>query len=672
VTAVNAQLAPGVYYQTVDAGAPAITPLRTDITGFVGIAERGPIDLPVPIQSWRQFASWFGELSGAGYLAYAVRAFFENGANRCWVIRVASKDAAAGATASSVLVASAAGPVWSIRASSEGTWGDDLAFTMRERNPAQVIAIDTDPDGAFTTVPSTSGFRRATHVRISQTGATAPQWRVVSSVDPHRGRLYWRHPESSRRLPYDGPLKGFDLTTPIVVRSVEYALAVYEAGRLIRFYDGLSLIPEDEGYGPARLYPPRPTFDMATGAFVARAPEPVVIHELRTDLSDIRGLDVDPGRVLRGAGGRDGLAALTVRDFIGEPVAIDDGPDAVADKRRGLRALEEVSEVALLAVPDAQVRPIDVHPIAPPEPCVPDPCVANSPADVVPAQPTFGEQPPTFTSEELFRIQSEMVLQCELKRDRFALLDAPIDASSDPLGGIRRIVEWRSRFDSKYTALYFPWIRVLDPLTGGEPTRLVPPSGHVAGAVAGTDLAIGVHKAPANRRIEWAVDVSVAIDEERHGILNSAGINALVATGGRGLRIQGARTMSSDPDWRFVNVRRLISMIEKALEVALQWAVFEPNEALTRARATMSITIFLLGLHEAGMLAGATPDESFVVKCDLDNNPEAERELGRLVVEIGVAPSKPFEFVLLRVGRVRDSLEVRDSAEMFGIGGLEG
>jgi uncharacterized protein len=114
-----------------------------------------------------------------------------------------------------------------------------------------------------------------------------------------------------------------------------------------------------------------------------------------------------------------------------------------------------------------------------------------------------------------------------------------------------------------------------------------------------------------------------------------------------------------------------MSMIEKTLEAALQWAVFEPNEALTRARVTMSITFFLLGLHEAGMLAGATPEESFVVRCDLDNNPQSERDLGRLIVEIGVAPSKPFEFIVVRVGRVNDAIEVTDATGAFSAGGLE-
>jgi phage tail sheath protein FI len=667
---VNGLLAPGAYYQTVDAGAPPVTPFRTDITGFVGIAERGPIDMPVPIQSWRQFASWFGDLTGAGYLAYAVRAFFENGGRRCWVVRVASRDAAAGAAPSSVDVGTAGGPVWRIRASSEGTWGDALSFALRERNPGGVISSSTDPDGTFTEVPSTSGFGRGTHVRISQDGAPS-SWKVVSHVDPHQRRLYWIHPDHWRRFPYDRPLTGFDLGAPIVIRSVEYTLAVYQAGRLIRFYEGLSLIPENDVYGPRRLAPPKPRLDSSTGEFVARPPEPVVIEELRTDLMDLRGLEVTPDEELIARGGRDGLAALEVRDFIGEPLAIDDGPDAVAYKKRGLRAFEEISEIALLAVPDGQVRPGEIHPLAPPEPCEPDPCVTNPPPEAIRLPLALPELPPTFGSEELFRIQSEMILQCELKRDRFAVLDPPFDAATNRLAGIRSILDWRARFDSKYGALNFPWVKVVDSLSELEPTRLVPPSGHIAGAIAATDLAIGVHKAPANRRMEWAVDASFSIDQDAHGVLNSAGINALLTTGGRGLRVMGARTISSYPDWRFVNVRRLISMIEKTLEAALQWAVFEPNEALTRARATMSVTFFLLGLHEAGMLAGATPEESFFVQCDLDNNPPSERDLGLLIIEIGVAPSKPFEFIVVRVGRVNDAIEVTDSTGAFSSGGLE-
>lgn len=657
---MTAPRTPGVYYQTVDAGTPSVTPFRTDITGFVGLSQRGPIDVPVPVQSWRQFESWFGEFIGGGYLAYAVRAFFENGGQRCWVVRVASADTIIGAAPSGVVLASAAGPVWRVRASSAGTWGDALAFTVRERNPGQAITTETEADGRYSVVANTTGFERGTHVRVSQAGA-ATAWKVVASVDPHLGRLYWTHPDQSGRLPSDGPLTGFDLAAPVVVRSVEYALVVHEAGRLVRFYDGLSLTPQHERYGPLRLAPPRPIVDAATGAFVAPPPEPIVIEELRTDLTDMRGLDVDPARVLGATGGRDGLASLSVADFIGQPVAPGDGPDAVAAKRRGLRALEDITEVALLAVPDAQVRAVEVNPVSVREPCVPDPCVDSLPPPPVRRPPGAAEQPPMFGLDDLFRIQSEMVLQCELKRDRVALLDPPLATADSRLEGIRGVVEWRARFDSTYAAIYYPWVRVVDPLAGGARSRLVPPAGHVAGAIAGTDLADGVHRAPANRRIDWSVDASVAISDAEHGILNGAGVNVLRASAGRGLRVQGARTVASDPAWRFLNVRRLMIMVERALEAALEWVVFEPNEALTRIRVTMSVTIFLLGLHEAGMLAGATPEESFFVKCDLGNNPAATRNRGQVIVEIGLAPAKPFEFVVLRVGRVRDALEISEA-----------
>jgi phage tail sheath protein FI len=657
--------APGVYYQTVDAGAPEVTPFRTDIAGFVGLAERGPIDTPVPVQSWRQFASWFGSFTPYAFLAYAVRGFFENGGRRCWIVRVASRDEGVGAVVASAAVANAGGDAWRVRASSEGTWGNTLRCTLEERHPAQVTATSTSPDGAYSVVPSVTGFGRGTHVHIRQAGAPA-SWKVVADVDPHERRVYWVHPDRRRRLPYDSPLPVSSGSAPVLLDSVEYVLSVTENGRLIRFYEGLTMIPESAGYAPTRLAAVTFKVDPSSGPARPSPPEPVVVEDLRADPTDLRGLDVDLNRPFALTGGHDGLAALAVRDFYGEPIAPDDGPVAVAYKRRGLRALEDVSEVAVLAIPDAQVRPIAINPISPVPPCEPDPCVDNPPPQAPPFDRSPAEQPPAFGSEEMFRIQSEMVLQCELKRDRFALLDPPFEAARDAPAGMRDVLDWRARFDSKFAALYFPWLRVVEPISGAQDlTRAVPPSGHVAGVYAATDLDVGVHHAPANRRLAWTVDATADLDDARHGILNTAGVDAIRTTDGRGLRVLGARTTSSDPTWRFVNVRRLMSMIEKALGTALQWAVFEPNDVITRARITMSITIFLLGLHEAGMFAGATPDESFLVRCDLDTNPPAERDLGHLIAEISVAPSKPFEFVLVRVGRVGDSLEVTDAADAF-------
>ena len=191
----------------------------------------------------------------------------------------------------------------------------------------------------------------------------------------------------------------------------------------------------------------------------------------------------------------------------------------------------------------------------------------------------------------------------------------------------------------------------------------MPPSGHVAGVVAGTDLEVGVHQAPANRRIEWAVDASVSVGDEQHGILNAAGINALRTSAGRGLRVQGARTVSSDPDWRFVNVRRLISMIEKALEIALQWAVFEPNGVLTPGPGhDVGHDLPARPARGAGCSPGATPEESFFVQVRPRQQPRrGARPRTAHRSRSSVAPSKPFEFVVLRVGRVRDALEVTDA-----------
>jgi phage tail sheath protein FI len=154
-----------------------------------------------------------------------------------------------------------------------------------------------------------------------------------------------------------------------------------------------------------------------------------------------------------------------------------------------------------------------------------------------------------------------------------------------------------------------------------------------------------------------------------HGILNPGGINAIRPLPGRGLRIFGARTVSSDVDWRYVNVRRLMMMIEKAIEAAIQWAVFEPNSTLTRTKLNLTLTNFLLSLWQRGALMGAAAEDAFFVKCDDDNNPPEERDQGRLVATIGVAPSRPFEFIILRVGRAHNQFEISEASS--GASGLE-
>jgi len=203
--------------------------------------------------------------------------------------------------------------------------------------------------------------------------------------------------------------------------------------------------------------------------------------------------------------------------------------------------------------------------------------------------PAVGDLPPVFSEAEIFQVQSEMIEQCENLRDRIALIDPPFSAARDDKVGVGAVRAWRSRFDSKYAAFYYPWLRVVDPLRSAiSITRDIPPSGHVAGQYARSDFQFGVHKAPANSPMVWIQDVTVAVNDQVHGVLNPIGVNAIRPLPGRGIRIFGARTVSSDPDWRFVNVRRLLMMIEKAIDVATNGRPLNPTTYRLEPRFILS------------------------------------------------------------------------------------
>jgi len=190
--------------------------------------------------------------------------------------------------------------------------------------------------------------------------------------------------------------------------------------------------------------------------------------------------------------------------------------------------------------------------------------------------------------------------------------------------------------------------------------RRVPPSGHVAGAYANTDLTLGVFKAPANVVLQWAQDLTTELTPEMQGFLNPIDVDCIRKFPGRGMRVYGARTLSSDSSWRFVNVRRLFFMIEHALLISLQWVVFEPNDIHLWNLLRSSIANFLEALWRQGAFAGNTAEESFYVQCDANNNTQATTSLGELFIEIGIAPTLPAEFVVFRIGRVGDTLDITE------------
>ena len=287
------------------------------------------------------------------------------------------------------------------------------------------------------------------------------------------------------------------------------------------------------------------------------------------------------------AGGEDGLDKLTVDDFVGE----DNG----SGKRTGIQALEDIDEVSICLVPDVWA--------------------------------------PT--------VHQALILHCETLKDRFAILD-PQDGLS-----IEQIRDVKENLDSKYAALYYPWIEVRDAFAGRNVE--IAPSGHVAGIYARVDVERGVHKAPANEIIRGITKIADEVTKREQDLLNPKGINALRFFPGRGNRVWGARTISSDSSWKYVNVRRLFIMVEESIDEGTQFVVFEPNAEPTWARVRQTITNFLTTVWRSGALEGTTADQAFFVKCDRTTMSQDDIDNGRLICVIGIAPVKPAEFVIFQI-----------------------
>jgi phage tail sheath protein FI len=283
-----------------------------------------------------------------------------------------------------------------------------------------------------------------------------------------------------------------------------------------------------------------------------------------------------------------------------------------AAERTGFSGLEEVEEVTMVAVPDL---------------------VAALEQDAIDLE--------TYKA-----VQLAVISHCELMGDRIAILDPPPGYSP------QQIKQWRvedAGYDSKFATLYWPYFKVFDPASGTN--RFVPPSGHVAGIWARNDDTRGVHKAPANEVVRGAIALQTNITKAEHDLLNPVGINCIRSFPGRGVRVWGARTLSSDPAWRYLNVRRLFNYLEKSILTGTQWVVFEPNDNALWARIRRTIGAFLINEWRKGALFGLTPDEAFYVKCDSETNPAEGIDAGQVLCQVGVAPVKPAEFVIFQLAQ---------------------
>ena len=280
-------------------------------------------------------------------------------------------------------------------------------------------------------------------------------------------------------------------------------------------------------------------------------------------------------------------------------------------RRRGMGGLAAVDEVTMVVMPDIMTL------------------AADNGDDV-----------------QLRDLQGKMIAHCENAGDRMAILDAPPNLLP------QEVLEWRMNtagYDSKFAALYYPWIEVMNPLTN-QP-MMIPPSGHVAGLWCRTDATRGVHKAPANEVVMGANGLSFQVTQAEQGGLNKVGINCIRAFPGRGIRVWGARTMSSDPEWRYINVRRLFNFVSESIMEGTQWSVFEPNDEKLWIQLRIAASNFLTRVWSDGALFGSTPAQAFYVKCDSETNPPEVIEAGQVICEVGIAPVKPAEFVIFRLSQ---------------------
>jgi hypothetical protein len=304
--------------------------------------------------------------------------------------------------------------------------------------------------------------------------------------------------------------------------------------------------------------------------------------------SDLSRFPIAPGGSWQPlSGGDDRLAELSPDDFV--------GADGGSGNRTGIQALEDIDEISICLAPGIWAT----------------------------------------------TVQNALIQHCEILKDRFAIID-PQDGLS--IEGIRTV---RETIDTKYAALYYPWIEVRDPSVSRN--VYVAPSGHMAGVYARVDVERGVHKAPANEVIRGITKIAQDVTKREQDLLNPKGINALRFFPGRGNRVWGARTLSSDASWKYINVRRLFIFVEESIEEGTQFVVFEPNAEPLWARVRQTITNFLTTVWRNGALEGTKPDEAFFVKCDRTTMTQDDIDNGRLICVIGIAPVKPAEFVIFRI-----------------------
>lgn len=644
--------APGIY-RYPEARLRELGGVRMDVCAFVGVAPRGPArervldpvnrngqpdprvvrtlrrTVPVAVESFDDYRRWFGGFAGPGLLPYAVAAFFENGGRRAYVARIVHQYATdadnAGRTSWGVLGGARAstGPL-AVRARNEGEWGDQLQATLAFNHaPLRVTSFmlskvrvpEGEPleTGTMLRLTLANGERlyRAVTVLIKEPGGPTEPGSWVATLE-----------QPMPALPVEAEVVETDLT-----------IEDQEDASRTEHHTGLGLSSDHARWLWAAL-----AYDSQ-----------LVFPDMSWRDATIHPDALEPGTPF--LGGKDDYAAIIPDDFFDTTWTPED--DEPGD---GVTSLVDLPDLSLLVAPDLY----SPGPLAPrseaDEPvrgarpyfvrCEAQVAVADAPATVDVDLAGLRLDPATDL-EEIGRWQSALADFAAQQRSFIVLLDVP------PRLSPRQIETWRGRFNTAYAAAYHPWLKVARVDDDREVLIEQPPSAVAAGIIAQREIVDGIAHGPANLLAADVVDVSEVVPGRVHDELHPLGINVYLRERD-GVRLTAARTLSREPAWRQLSVRRLLTMIRRALEQQMQWAVFEPNDGRLRAEVRRMVTTFLRRLLRAGAFRGATEEESFFVRCDEGLNPRQVVDAGQLITHIGVAPSEPLEFIVLRLMRDGD------------------
>ncbi|WP_353950457.1 phage tail sheath C-terminal domain-containing protein [Knoellia sp. S7-12] len=601
---------PGTYVEETTLRSRSIEGVPTSTLGMVGVTEFGPVPHPstdgnwvhgpVLVASTAEYERVYGGFSNRAMpcrLALAARAFFTNGGQRLYVQRVFVPTPVSAGTgpeddiARIDLPVGANDPVARWEARWPGAAGSRVRVVTRFRR-SENIQVGTQLRGLQPGAAVETAALVAGQPPVLADVAAPANLQVVTQVE---GMLRLRDGVGGLTAPVPGQA-AFHVTLDVEVHF----------GDRVDLYEGLELGAEHPRFITTVLHATEPADQSClvklVGAKPAVAGPAPSVPTAATLLAALVSLGEEGVHL---AGGSDG-GELTPSALQGQGADSDSSSPAT-----GLAALGEVDDIAIVAMPDSTY---------------------------------FRDEESTAEAVDA------LITHCERARFRFALIDPPENAA------FSEVRAFRSRFDSSYGALYHPWLRVSDLTPGADPELAptpvdVPPSGAMAGIFARSDTERGVHKAPANQVVRGITEFVAPVSAREQEMLNPEGVNALRYFKGRGNLVWGARTISSDPEWKYVNVRRLLIYLEHSIEKSTQWAVFEPNDERLWVTIRSLIEAFLISIWRSGALMGTKPEEAFFVRCDRTTMTQNDLDNGRLLCEIGVAPVRPAEFIIFRIAQ---------------------